>query len=92
MRLVNPPNHQEPQLIVSLCWNLQQHRIIPKALSVNKIDAMLCAIGFAFCSIKFKIIYGIKIIPLLHFFANWSIELFVMKVGNHHDTRTRLTR
>ena len=25
-------------------------------------------------------------------FDNLSIELFVMKVGNHHDTRTRRTR
>ena len=41
MSFVDPPNHQQSQFIVSLCRNFQQHWIIPKALSLNEIDAML---------------------------------------------------
>jgi len=47
-------NHQITRFIIGSCRNLQQHRVIPKTLSLDKIDAMLGSIGFAFGGIKLK--------------------------------------
>lgn len=58
MPFFNPPKHQKPQLIVSLCGDFQRYRIIPKALRFNEIDAMVCAAGFTFRSIIFKRTHG----------------------------------
>jgi hypothetical protein len=63
---VNQPDHEKPWFILGFCRNLKQHRVIPEPLSLSEINAMLGAIGFALCSVKFERIHGIKIIPLMN--------------------------
>jgi len=63
---VNKPDHEKPQFVLGFCRNLKQHRVIPEPLSLSEINAMLGAIGFALCSVKFERIHGIKIIPLVN--------------------------
>jgi hypothetical protein len=63
MLSVNEPNNQKSGLILGSGGNLQKHRVIPKVLGGNEVDAVLQAIGFAFRRIKFKEVHGIQTIP-----------------------------
>lgn len=60
---INKPNYQVPRLIISFCWYLQQHRVIPEILCLHKIDAVFCTIGFTLCGVKFEGIHSIETIP-----------------------------
>jgi hypothetical protein len=50
MFVVDASNHQKPRFVGGFRRNLQQHRVIPKLLGFNKVDAVLGTTGFAFIS------------------------------------------
>jgi hypothetical protein len=59
----NLTDHQKPRLIFSLGWNLEKHRVIPKALGLNEIDAMFRAVGVALFSVEFERNHGLENMP-----------------------------
>jgi hypothetical protein len=60
---LNLTDHQKPRLIFSLRWNLEKHRVTPKALGLNEIDAMFRAVGVALFSGEFERNNGMENIP-----------------------------
>ena len=63
MFLIDPPDYQISRFFLSHCRNLQQIWVTPKQLRINKINAVLYAVGLAFDVIKLKNKHGIEIIP-----------------------------
>jgi hypothetical protein len=57
---LNLTDHQKPRLIFSLCWNLEKHRVTPKALGLNEIDAMFRAVGVAVFIVELETKKGMK--------------------------------
>ena len=60
---INKPNYQISRLIFSFCRNLQQHQVVPKKLSLNKVNGVLNEAGFTFYWVKLKACMVYKPIP-----------------------------
>ncbi len=74
---------QSPMNAVRLV-SLPQLQIIPAQLSMMKIYSMLEQIGFAFCSVEFERIHGIKNIPLMQWFQAEVGALSRQYVASHY--------
>jgi len=59
------PNYHHTRLVISLQWDFQKLRVVPKGLSFREINAVFGLVGITFSLVEFELHDGALIIPFL---------------------------